>query len=145
MRLAIASDSVTPWAVACQFPPFTVFSREESWSGLPCPSPGEKHPHPLASPALTGRFFTTRTASSVDLSPELRRAALDDFALTVHPPVSHLKNKHACFHHSGGCSQASFPLRPFCLTHRPLPSLCVFPRPFFCVELCSNLLLFGPQ
>ena len=35
------------------------------------------------------------------------------------------------------CSQASFPLRPFCLTRRPLSSLCVFPRPFFHVGLCS--------
>ena len=37
------------------------FSRQESWSGLPFPSPDDL-PHPeilLASPALAGRFFTT--------------------------------------------------------------------------------------
>ena len=61
----------------------------------------EKDPHPLASPALAGRFFTTRTVCSIDLSLALRRAALNDFALTMYPPVSHLKNKYACFHHSG--------------------------------------------
>ena len=40
------------------------FSRQEHWSGLPCPSP-EDHPDPgiqpmsLVSPALAGGFFTT--------------------------------------------------------------------------------------
>ena len=40
------------------------FSRQESWSGLPCPPPGDL-PHPgieptsLSSPALAGGFFTT--------------------------------------------------------------------------------------
>ena len=39
------------------------FSRQEYWSGLPFPSPGDL-PHPgiepesLMSPALTGGFFT---------------------------------------------------------------------------------------
>ena len=30
---------VTPWTVACQAPPSLGFSRQEYWSGLPCPSP----------------------------------------------------------------------------------------------------------
>ena len=37
------------------------FSRQEFWSGLPFPLPGDL-PDPgieLTSPALTGRFFTT--------------------------------------------------------------------------------------
>ena len=40
------------------------FSRQEDWSGLPCPSPGDL-PHPgiepvsLKSPAFAGGFFTT--------------------------------------------------------------------------------------
>ena len=42
------------------------FSRQEYWSGLPCPPPGD-HPDPdiepksLTSPALAGRFYTTST------------------------------------------------------------------------------------
>ena len=28
-----------PWTVACQAPLFMEFSRQESWSGLPLPSP----------------------------------------------------------------------------------------------------------
>ena len=56
--------SVTPWAVAHQAPLSMEFSRQEYWSGLPFPTPGDL-PHPgtesksLASPALVGRFFTT--------------------------------------------------------------------------------------
>ena len=40
---------------------FTGSSKQEYWSGLPCPSPGDI-PNPgikPMSPALAGRFFTT--------------------------------------------------------------------------------------
>jgi len=42
------------------------FSRQEYWSGLPCPLPGDLsdpgiQPSSLKSPALAGRFFTTST------------------------------------------------------------------------------------
>ena len=52
---------VTPWTVACQTPLSIGFSRQEYWSGLPFPSPGDL-PNPgiePASPILAGRFFTT--------------------------------------------------------------------------------------
>ena len=48
----------TLWTVACQAHLSREFSRQEYWSGWPCPSPGTKLPS-LASPALAGRFFTT--------------------------------------------------------------------------------------
>ena len=47
--------------VARQAPLFMGFPRQESWSGLPFPSPGG-FPDPgneLTSPALAGRCFTT--------------------------------------------------------------------------------------
>ena len=31
----------TPWTVACQAPLSMRFSRQDYWSGLPCPSPGD--------------------------------------------------------------------------------------------------------
>ena len=31
----------TPWTVACQAPQSMEFSRQEYWSGLPFPSPGD--------------------------------------------------------------------------------------------------------
>ena len=43
---------VTPWTVACQAPLSMEFSRQEHWSGLPFPSPGDvldpeiKHRYP---------------------------------------------------------------------------------------------------
>ena len=51
----------TPWTVAYQAPLSMGFSRQEYWSGLLCPPPGDL-PNPgikTGSPALTGRFFTT--------------------------------------------------------------------------------------
>ena len=53
--------SVTLWTVDCQAPLSMGFYRQEYWSVLPFPSPGDL-PNPgikPASPALTGRFFTT--------------------------------------------------------------------------------------
>ena len=38
---SVVSDSVTPWAVAHQAPLSMGFSRQEIWSGLPCPPPGD--------------------------------------------------------------------------------------------------------
>ena len=35
----------TPWTVAYQSPQSTEFSRQEYWSGLPFPSPGDTTPH----------------------------------------------------------------------------------------------------
>ena len=54
----------TLWTAARQAPLSMGFSRQECWSGLPCPPPGDL-PNPgikpvsLSSPALAGGFFTT--------------------------------------------------------------------------------------
>ena len=55
---------VTLWTIAYQAPLNTGFSRQEYWSGLPWPPPGdlpdpETEPESLTSPALAGRFFAT--------------------------------------------------------------------------------------
>ena len=52
------------WTRACQAPLFMGFSKEEYWSGLPFPSPGDLpnpgiEPTSLTSPAMAGEFFTT--------------------------------------------------------------------------------------
>ena len=39
----------TPWTAACQAPLSMEFSRQEYWSGLPCPSPGDL-PNPGTKP-----------------------------------------------------------------------------------------------
>ena len=51
----------TPWTIAYQAPLSMGFARQEYWSGLPFPSPGDL-PDPgikPASPALACGFFTT--------------------------------------------------------------------------------------
>ena len=40
---------MTPWTVAYQAPPSMEFSRQEYWSGLPFPSPGDL-PNPRIEP-----------------------------------------------------------------------------------------------
>ena len=54
----------TPWTVVRQTPlSMGFFSRQEYWSGLPFPPPGDLGPKDwtvsLVSPALAGRVFTT--------------------------------------------------------------------------------------
>ena len=59
---SVMSDSfVTPWTLARRAPLSIWFSRQESWSGLQFPSPGDL-PDPgikPTSPALASRFFAT--------------------------------------------------------------------------------------
>ena len=59
----------TPWTAAHQAFLSMGFSRQEYWSGLPCPPPGDlpspgiKSESP-AAPAFAGRFFTTERQGS---------------------------------------------------------------------------------
>ena len=55
---------MTLWNEAHQPPLSMGFFRQECWSGLPCPPPGDLSnagikPTSLISPALAGRFFTS--------------------------------------------------------------------------------------
>ena len=73
--LQLSGLFATLQTAACQAPLFMGFSRQEYWSGSPCPPPGhltdpETEPGSLRFPALAGRFF----ASSV--SWEARRKPL---------------------------------------------------------------------
>ena len=68
------------------------FSRQEYWSGLPCPPPGDL-PHPgtefvsFMSPALAGRFFNSSATNSQHSLPEkerergLKRGSERDFVI----------------------------------------------------------------
>ena len=50
----------TSWTVACQVPLSMGFPRQEYWSGLPIPSPGDLSDPGIEpkSPAVEDRFFT---------------------------------------------------------------------------------------
>jgi len=58
------STLVTPWTVACQAPLSMGFSRQEYWSGLPFPFPGD-----LPDPGIKPRFPALQAES---LPTELR-------------------------------------------------------------------------
>ena len=66
---------VTLWTIAHQAPLSIGFSRQEHWSGFPCPPPGDL-PDPgikltsFMSPVLAGGFFTSATWEA---PPEDRR------------------------------------------------------------------------
>ena len=64
----------TPWTVPYQAPPSMGFSRQEYWSGLPFPSPGD-----LPDPGIDPR------------SPSLRADAL-----TSEPPGKSSEDKRKC-------------------------------------------------
>ena len=63
-RFQLCPTSCDPWTVALQAPLSMGFFRQEYWSGLPCPPPGDiLNPgiklSSLTTPALAGGFFTT--------------------------------------------------------------------------------------
>ena len=62
-RFSRVQLSMTPWIGARQAPLSKGFSRQEYWSGLPCPPPGDLpdpgiEPQSFTSLALVGRSFT---------------------------------------------------------------------------------------
>ena len=63
-RLSRVRLCATLWTVACQAPLSAGFSKQEYWSRLACPPPGDLpypgiKPSSLMSPALAGGCFTT--------------------------------------------------------------------------------------
>ena len=60
------SDSATLWTIAHQTPLSMGFSRQEYWSGLPCPPPGNL-PDPVIKP--TSLCLLYRQVCSLPLAP----------------------------------------------------------------------------
>ena len=60
---------LTPWTAARQASLFIGLARQEYWSGLPFPSPGDLPSTGIesASPELAGRFFTTESPGKLKL------------------------------------------------------------------------------
>ena len=57
---------MTLWTIACQSPPSLGFSRQEYWSGLPCPHPEDLPNHGIT---LASLISLRRQASSLPLVP----------------------------------------------------------------------------
>ena len=72
-RSVVSSSFVIPWTVAHQAPLSMGFPRQEYWSGVPFPPPGdlpdpEIEPTSLKSPALAGGFFPIQFSAVQSLS-----------------------------------------------------------------------------
>ena len=94
----------TLWIVAHQDPLSMGFSRQEYWSGLPCPPPGDLpdlgiKPTSLMSPALASRLFTTSTTWEVPFSAILQHKikrikkkflSSSEYQLSLWPNSDHL-------------------------------------------------------
>ena len=70
----LSADSADLWIVDCQAPLTREFSRQEYWSGLPFPTPGDLQnprikPKSLLSPTLVGGFLTTSATTAISLMP----------------------------------------------------------------------------
>ena len=74
----IMSDFATPWtttsSATAKFLCALEFSRQECWSGLPFPTPGDLFDPGIkaASPLLAGRFLITEPPGSHDQNPKER-------------------------------------------------------------------------
>ena len=62
--LVIQSNSATPWTVAHQATLSMEFSRQEYWSGLPCPPPGD-----LPNPGIEPRSLKLQVDSLLSEPP----------------------------------------------------------------------------
>ena len=98
----------TPRTIACQDPLSVGFSRQEYWSGLPCPPPGDL-PDPgielmsLTTPTLADRFFTAKP-------PRKPLHLLGDFYL-LHLVTKTVRIKHR--KHEVNKQFCEIPVNPF--------------------------------
>ena len=107
----------TLWTIACQAPLLMGFSRQEYWSGLPCPPPGDPpdpgiEPASLMSLALAGGFFTTSanweaplisyslliSVQSEEIQPTTTLRNPTSFSLTCQQQETQINNP-SCFKH----------------------------------------------
>ena len=120
----------TPWTVAWQAPLSMGFSRQEYWSGLPCPPPGDLpdpgiKPESLMSPGLSGEFLTTSTTWE---APLIQMLLLFSYSVVSNSLLPH-RLQHArlpCRSPSPGVCSNSCPLNQWC---HPTISSSVSPSP----------------
>ena len=82
---SVMSYSVTPWTVARQTPLSMEFSRQEYWSELPFPSPGDL-PDPgieLGSPALQADSLPSEPPRNPKLRLNLEGYSVTGFLLII--------------------------------------------------------------
>ena len=76
--------SATPWTVAHQAPPSMGFSRQEYWSGLPFPSPGDL-PDPGIEPGSRTLEADALTSEPPGIHPQWEKTCLLDDLIRYGP------------------------------------------------------------
>ena len=101
----------TPWMVTCQAPLSMGFSRQESWSGLPCPPPGD-----LPDPDISSVQFSSVAQACPTLCDPMNCSTP---GFPVHHQLSELAQTHV--HWVRDAIQPSHPVIPFssCLQSFP--------------------------
>ena len=82
MSLSRVRLFVTPWTAACQAPLSMGFSKQEYWSGLPCPPPGD-----LPNPGIEPRSPTLQVDSLLS-EPPGKPKNIDIRPITLQQPLS---------------------------------------------------------
>ena len=130
-RCSCVPPFVTLWIIAHQASLSVGFSRQQCWSGLPCPPPGDLpnsriKPMPLRFPAFAGQVFTTSAtweAWCIYVTPNLPARLILPFA-----PMSTYPFSTSLF--------LFLPWKQVCLYH--------FSRSCACVLICNIWLWMGP-
>ena len=89
------SNSYNPVDCACQAPLSMGFSRQEYWSGLPFPSPGDLPDSGIEprSPALADRFFTIEPCGKPYIKSQAREIKRNRILYDTPPRVMETKTK----------------------------------------------------
>ena len=82
---SVMSDSATVWTVARQAPLSTEFSRQEYWSGLPFPPPGDPS-HSGIEPASPGSLALPADSTTEPLGKSLATLQTSAFCQLPGPP-----------------------------------------------------------
>ena len=83
---SLAQLFATPWTIVCQAPLSLGFSRQEYWSGLPCPPPGD-----LPNTGIELIFPTSPALQEMHSLPLSHRES----QMWYLPPVILYKTKHS--------------------------------------------------
>ena len=120
----------TLWTLAHQSPLCMGFSRQEHWSGLPFPLPGDL-PHPEIQPApVTGAYYkvylvqfsSVQSLSHVRLCDPMNRSTP---GLPIHHQLPEFTQTH--IHRVSDVIQPSHPVVPFSSCPQSLPASESFP------------------
>ena len=126
------SDSATPWTITHQAPLSMEFSRQEYWSGLPFPSPGDL-PNPGNEPMNpAGGFFTTvspRKPSSCVCSPQMPASGRTRRSLMTKASSCLTMNDAIAMHVKSNLGPRKRWIEQYCLCHltaKEVKTTCIF-------------------